>query len=76
MMTSIVYTIFGITREVIAKHGGSVALAQNHHVAFGDKRYEMKESRFGKTTYDLDILCCEIVLEIPVPSYKTRILSP
>ena len=48
-MTSVVYTIFGNTREVLAKHGGSVVLAQNRPVAFGEEGYQMKESGFGKT---------------------------
>ena len=49
MINSVVYTIFGNAREVLAEHGGSVVLAQNHSVAFDEVRYQMKESRFGKT---------------------------
>ena len=47
MITYIVYT-FGNTLEVLAKHGGSVVLAQNGHVGFGEERYLMKEGGFGK----------------------------
>ena len=49
VITFVVYTIFGNTREVLAKHGSSVVLAQNCRVGFGEERYQMKESGFGKT---------------------------
>ena len=48
-MTSFVYTIFGNTRKVLAKHDGPVVLAQNRRVAFGEEKYQFKESGFGKT---------------------------
>ena len=74
MITSVVYTIFENTCEVLAKHGDSVVLAQNGHVAIDQERYQMKESGLGKT-YDLDILCCKIVPSVFVPSYRAQILS-
>ena len=49
VMTSVAYTIFGNTSEVLAEHGGSVVLGQNRRAAFGEERYQMKESGFGKT---------------------------
>ena len=72
-MTSGVYNIIEDTREVLAKYGGSVVVAQNCGVGFGEERYQMKESGFGKTIIWSSLL--QNLLAIPVPSYKARILS-
>ena len=78
-MTSVVYNIFGNTREVLANYGGSVVVAQNCSMGFGEERYQMKENGFGKTiiwsSYSMLSSMWQNLLAIPVPSYKARILS-
>ena len=75
-MTSGVYNIIEDTREVLAKYGGSVVVAQNCGVGFGEERYQMKESGFGKTIIWSSLSSMlQNLLAIPVLSYKARILS-